>query len=367
MFKIHETNNTKEIKIFECYRTLLYSPIYHVVKFPKKHKLTENITFNFGDNDNGDLNAFNAMAGTQLGNGDKYIFPIAVCDPFVNIKHGNLDNSAVRLISTLIDRIAVWVVGIRFENADTDNEIEHNTSIDELKKDSDLETFLATINREKKTIFYPEEAFSTSNMVNSFFMSLPSGYRKKKSNLLLNPKSELDLLQQGNLVLTNNPWVIEDILSRNRIDSEKYKLEIIRDFGPMYIPFTGIITKNDCLSLEIKENPVDNFIDEIGKACETLYSDTTSFITDMASLGSAFFNLEINGDYFHSLVGKSIRHLAQRRIYNRHSLTSFFAWDYAEKKIFNQNDLNVSKEHYNSFIENHLNEKYLCKNHLLID
>ena len=132
MFKIRETIDTKEITIFECYRSLLYSPIYHVVKFPEKHKLTENIKFGFGIHDNGDLNAFNAMAGAQLVHRDKYIIPVAVCDPFVNIKNGELDNGDVRLISTLIDRIAVWVVGIRFKNADTDKEKAHNTSIDEL-------------------------------------------------------------------------------------------------------------------------------------------------------------------------------------------------------------------------------------------
>lgn len=357
-----------KIKIFECYRTLLYAPLYHVVEFKNQYGLDE-FEIKFGTNPIdtlGDLGALNAMvAESNDSNSDFY--PVAICDPFINLNSGNLHNSNVRLISTLIDRIAIWVVGLRYRSPSTQTQSRHNKLLDKLKK-NDFSTFITDIISNNNIICYASEAYTTSSIYNHFFKlaGLPDS-NQLNSLEILNTKAEKDILTKNinHLLLTNNPWAIDDLLKLDP-NTKKYGIEIIRDFGPMFVPFTGILSTKQFVEYPTDINPLDDFIQAIGVACERIYKEPESIIADLVKLDHKYFNIKVTGNYFKEIIEKSINHIIHHRIYNTHALTSYCAWNAYGNKILSHNGTFLLNS-YKTYAENYIAEKYLCKNHLLIN
>lgn len=355
----------QKIKIYECYRTLLYAPLYHVVEFKNQYGLDEfEFKFETSPTDSlGDLGALNAM----VANSDRDYFPVAICDPFVNLNSGNLHNTDVRLISTLIDRIAIWVVGLKYKSPSSQTQSNHNKLIDKLKI-NDISTFITDVISNNKTICYSSEAYTTSSIYNHFFKlaGLPDSNQLVISDIP-NAKTEKDILTRNlnHLLLTNIPWAIDDLLKSDS-NTKKYGIEIIRDFGPMIVPFTGILSTKKFVEHPIDNNPLDDFIQAVGIACERIYKEPTLIITDLVSLGHNYFNIKVTGNYFKEIIERSINHIIHYRIYSTHVLTSYYAWNSYGNKILSHNDtflLNC----YKTYAENYIAEKYLCKNHLLIN
>jgi hypothetical protein len=341
----------KKIEIYECYRTLLYAPIYHVYLFQEDYGLKD-VEIEFMSTGKGDFGAMSDMIKRDIQNDS---IPICIADPTVILSE-SLNTTDYKIITTFIDRLAIWLIGAEFniEHSTYSEKRRHREHNQKLKllvdKRHDLKVQLNYILK-RFEIAYPMKAETTFKIVEKYFSK-----NKKRIHIIEEladlATDELSHLLEGRLVLTNSIWNCYQCIKGSEHE-DKLSIKTICDFGSLPISFTGIITSSDYIYPTTDQNSIvlNNFLFAVGKAIEKLYFDPILFAeqlyhnsdkTKKNGVVEKFdFNFDLQSEDLSPLINRHIQYFADYRIYNLSLASNYIAWRNYLMHIKNYDDARI--------------------------
>ena len=325
-----------KVVIYECLRSLLYSPIYNLFLRPKDYGL-EGIDLELHKTKKqpvGDLEALKLM----LDN-DKDSIPIAVCDPLAIFEHKEEKTyEDIKIIATIINRVSVWLSTLYY----------HSTSLSESdeKQNSFVRSLLEDpMDRSKldeKTIYYCKKGVTTDQLFKyEFEESCDSKIRIFAGQLDdFGSQDELNRLKSHNLVLSNTPWLCDEIIKNspdyNYLKEKNAKVVAIRDFGPKFFLFTGLVTKKSLTETKIdsdEQKCLQKVVNALSRSVQDLYDDPAKYGTALY-LNSEEQKFDLGLKYSKpgvaaGIINDTLLRLANARVYSHSSYISYNAWKHS--------------------------------------
>lgn len=310
-----------KIIVYDCYRTLLYAPIYYLGAYRSEFDFPHTISFGKEEQKgtiSGDTQALLYMLNSETA---KERISVAVCDPVaVFTDQYNLIKRYrdVLLVATLINKIAIWLVTIAYLNPSNQKEIDHNSKVGKL-----IDLFshgIDKITEELQIYFYPN-----SRTTAGLFRSRYSINGKIKASHLGTSdfKDEIDCLIEGNVLLTNSPWLCEAAI---KADPRNLQLVRLDDAGPRVTLFTGLVTKI-AETKGPKERVLIEFIRALQRSVRKFYDEPVKYakkLKEIPQLASQFVNL--GHPDLEDAFKRTCRELAHQRIYEHTTYTTFESW-----------------------------------------
>lgn len=353
-----------KIIIYEAIRSLIYAPIYYLYLqgvIRGKHDIDIEIEL-FNENEGvspiiGDKEVIKKILNHQ----DPNSIPIGICDPTAIFAYkdnhiGTTSQKSIQIalkklvvLGNLIEKIAIWPTFLIHKS-------NKGTFIDSIEKKAfeesiNLYDYLDVFD---KSVFFLQSGFTTKKVFNKYFNRGRKRFEAK--DISNNIEDETFKLIEGNLVLSNTPWISEGIIRncKNEIQQKINEYEIIKpqlfcipEFGSKKIAFTSIISKKvyweankDDERLECKVNReetvsgISSFFIALVETINQLYKNPSLFTyTFLAMIRETKFDIGFQNSQdineIDKIVSDSLIKLISKGVFSNYTLTDIESFNNA--------------------------------------